>query len=96
MGMDLFLTESQKEVLNAVKAHKFSGRPLPTEILGVSSSTINSTMTYIFNNFVEALDLLSDPEVAALFERRLRKKHKEIWESTRVIRAAVLPFRRGE
>lgn len=92
----MFLTESQKKVLSAVKAHKFSGRPLPKEALGISESTINSTMTYIFNNFIEALDLLSDPEVAALFERRLRKKHKDIWESTRIIRAVVLPFRRGE
>ena len=84
----MFLTKRQLEVL---KAQTMRGKyiMLPEDRLGVSIQCINSTNTKIFYNFVEALELMADVELGAVFDNRLRRNRDKIWMLTKAIRARV-------
>ena len=89
----MFLTARQKEILEAQLPRKRSGM-IPSERLGISESSINSTNTKIFEDFAEALELMADPDVFALMEGRFKKHAPRVWDYMRLIRlarAAICP-----
>lgn len=84
----MFLTERQKEVLEA-QTSRARSNAVPHQRLGVSASTVNSINTEIFQNCMEALEVMADPEVFAIFRRRFKRRKEEAWDYTRQIRALL-------
>ena len=81
----MFLTERQKEVLEAQKpTNRYHLQP--RDRLGVRESTIHSINTEIFQNFMEALEVMADPDVFNIFRRRFKRRKDEAWALTREIR----------
>ena len=62
---------------------------MPHRRLGITDGAIHSTNTFIFDDFMEALKVMSDPDNYKTFERRLKKNHEEIWDLTRLIRSST-------
>lgn len=81
----MFLTERQKEVLEA-QTSRARSHAVPNQRLGVSESTVNSINTEIFQNCMEALEVMADPDVFAIFRRRFKRRKEEAWDLTREIR----------
>ena len=84
----MFLTNRQKEVLDAQTPRQRSQR-LAHERLGVTESTVSSINHEIFKNFMEALDIMANPDYFNIFERSWRKHGVNIWELTRLIRSMM-------
>lgn len=82
----MFLTARQKEILEAQRHHKHWGGPIPKDVLGVTQSSIDATNTHIFNNFIEALVVMTEEEYEAIFDGRLKKHGRQVWEATRKLR----------
>ena len=85
---EIFLTTRQKEVIHAQKP-RARNNAIPHQRLGVTESTIHSINTEIFENFVEALELMADPDVFEIFKGRFKKHHTRVWENTRAIRSQM-------
>ena len=84
----MFLTERQKEIL-AAQTSRAKYQTTPGERLGIHGDTIHSTNTYIFNNFLEALEVMTDPENLDTFKGRFKKHEETVWEKTRLLRALL-------
>jgi len=72
--------------LEAQRLHKHWGGSIPKDKLGVTQSSIDATNTHIFNNFIEALVVMTEEEYEVIFEGRLKKHKPQIWEATRKLR----------
>ena len=82
----MFTTERQKEILDAQKPISRSNQ-IPHRRLGVSSSTVNSINTEIFQNFIEALEVMADQDNLDTFRGRFKKHKDHVWALTREIRS---------
>jgi len=85
---EIFLTKRQQEVINA-QMPLARNHELPHRRLGVTESTVHSINTEIFENFVQALEVMADKDVFELFKGRFKKHHTRVWESTRKIRSKM-------
>ena len=90
----MFLTNRQKEVLDAQTPPQRSQR-LAHERLGVKESTVSSINHEIFKNFMEALDVMANPDYFNIFKRSWKKHGANIWELTRLIRSNMKKERGG-
>lgn len=81
-----FITTREREVVEALTA---SNRYMmvPTERLACSQSSINSTLTFVFDKFMDALRLMANEEHTDTFASRFKKNNEEIRSLTRKIRA---------
>lgn len=84
----MFNTTRQKEVLEA-QTPRYRSQKIPSDRLGISESAIHSVNSDVFNNFVEALELMADPDYFQIFEGRFKKHKTEIWSLTRQIRTLM-------
>lgn len=81
----MFLTKRQKEILDAQKPIARS-QQIPHQRLGIHDDTLHSTNTYIFKNFLEALDVMTDPDNFETFKGRFKKNESYIWNKSRELR----------
>jgi len=88
----MFLTKRQKEILDAQTPIERHGM-IPSHRLNITDSSIDSTNTHIFNNFREALKIMTDPDYEEIFRGRMKKHSEEIWEATRIIRGILMEYR---
>lgn len=88
----MFLTNRQKEVLDA-QAPRQRSQMIAKDRLGIAESTISSINHVIFNDFVEALELMADPDYFHLFDRGFRKRYDRIFGLTRKIRTNMKQLR---
>ena len=84
----MFLTKRQVEML-AAQTERARSQQIPHMRLGIHSDTLHSTNTYIFNNFLEALEVMTDPDNFDTFKGRFKKNEERIWDKSRELRAII-------
>lgn len=81
-----FISTRERKVVEALKPQNQHSQ-LPSARLGMSESNINTTLTFVFSKFMDALRLMADDDQYKTFRGRLKKNAPEINKLTRQIRA---------
>ena len=80
-----FITNRERSVVEALKPiaryHK-----IPRERLQTTQQNIDTTLTYVFDKFMDALRLMADRDNTDTFKSRLKKNNDEINKLTLAIR----------
>lgn len=68
---------------------------IASDRLGIAESTISSISNIVFHDFIEALELMADPDYFHIFDRGFKKYHDKIFGLTRKVRANMKQLRDG-
>ena len=80
-----FITNRERRVVNAMKpTAKYS--MVPSQRLGITQQNIDTTLTYVFDKFMDALRLMAEEDNANTFKSRFKKNNDEILKLTLAIR----------
>ena len=85
------LTKRQKVILQAQTPLARSRGTIEARAteLDIVPGTFHSTNTQIFYKLLNALEVLTDPDNFTTFKGRLKKNAPDLWDKTRLLRAAI-------
>lgn len=80
-----FISNRERRVVEALKPiARYNA--IPIRRLGMTQQNIDTTLTYVFDKFMDALRLMADADNTDTFKSRLRKNNDEIMKLTLAIR----------
>lgn len=80
-----FVTNRERRVVDALKPTA-RYHMVPTDRLGTTQQNIDTTLTYVFDKFMDALRLMAEEDNTDTFKSRLKKNNDEINKLTLAIR----------
>lgn len=72
-----FVTNRERRVVEALTVTA-RYHAIPTDRLGITQQNIDTTLTYVFDKFMDALRLMADVENTNTFKSRIKKNNDEI------------------
>lgn len=80
-----FTSKREKRVVEALTPNARYGM-VPSTRLGITKANIDTTLTYVFDKFMDALRMMADEDNAETFRTRFKKNNVEINKLTLAIR----------